>query len=132
MFPPAAAARHGRTALVGTDPDDYAEAVVVGGVADPETKVLDPRNGTYHYFAREPVWRTLPGSTFRYQTNGGGGWGDPLRRDPRKVLADVRDEYVSIEAAARDYGVVVVGDPHWKPEGLSIDEAATARLRGTG
>ena len=47
----------------------------------------------------------------------------------RSVLADVRDEYVSVAGAARDYGVVVVGDPHRDPEGLRIDEEATARLR---
>ena len=46
------------------------------------------------------------------------------------MLADVRDEYVSIEGAARDYGVVVVGNPATDPEGLRIDEAATAALRG--
>ncbi|EGD02251.1 hypothetical protein B1M_22482, partial [Burkholderia sp. TJI49] len=60
---------------------------------------------------------------------GGGGWGDPFARDPAKVLADVRDEYVSVAGAARDYGVVVTGDPRRDPEGLRIDEAATRRLR---
>jgi N-methylhydantoinase B len=62
-------------------------------------------------------------------TNGGGGWGDPFERDPAKVLHDVRDEYVSIEGAVRDYGVVVVGDPTSDPEGLRVDEDATAALR---
>ena len=36
---------------------------------------------------------------------GGGGYGDPRERDPRQVLADVVDGYVSIEAAEREYGV---------------------------
>jgi N-methylhydantoinase B len=36
---------------------------------------------------------------------GGGGYGDPRERDPQRVLADVVDGYVSIEAAERDYGV---------------------------
>ncbi len=130
IFPPAMGAPHGRAALIGTTADVYAEAVVVGGVADPETKVLDAEKGKYHYFGRVPMWQTPSGSTFRYQTNGGGGWGDPWHRDPRQVLADVRDEYVSIEGAAREYGVVIVGDPHWDPEGLSIDEVTTGRLRG--
>ena len=62
-------------------------------------------------------------------TNGGGGWGDPMTRDPRVVLRDVADGYVSIEGAARDYGVVVAGDPQLDPEGLRLDEAATQRLR---
>ena len=42
---------------------------------------------------------------------------------------DVRDGYVTIEGAARDYGVVVVGDPELDPEGLSVDAEGTARLR---
>ena len=41
------------------------------------------------------------------RSSGGGGWGDPLDRDPDEVLADVRDGYLTPEAAKRDYGVVV-------------------------
>ena len=56
-------------------------------------------------------------------TPGGGGWGDPLKRAPELVLRDVRDEVVSVEAAARDYGVVIGADGH------SIDLKATVELR---
>jgi N-methylhydantoinase B len=38
--------------------------------------------------------------------NGGGGWGDPLERDLAAIEWDLRQGYVSREAAARDYGVV--------------------------
>jgi N-methylhydantoinase B len=38
---------------------------------------------------------------------GGGGWGDPLDRDPAAVLDDVLDEYVSVEGAEKDYGVII-------------------------
>jgi N-methylhydantoinase B len=38
---------------------------------------------------------------------GGGGYGNPFERDPEAVLRDVVDEYVSIEGASRDYGVVI-------------------------
>jgi N-methylhydantoinase B len=65
----------------------------------------------------------------RFISNGAGGWGDPLDREPQLVLSDVRDEYVTIDGASRDYGVVVVGDPVRDPEGLSVDAEATARLR---
>jgi N-methylhydantoinase B len=65
----------------------------------------------------------------RYINRGGGGWGDPFAREPERVLIDVRDGYVTVSGAARDYGVVVVGDPDEDPEGLAVDEAATARLR---
>ena len=40
-------------------------------------------------------------------TAGGGGWGNPFDRDPELVRQDVIEGYVSIESAARDYGVVI-------------------------
>lgn len=51
-----------------------------------------------------------PGETLSVRTGGGGGFGDPLERDPEAVLADVRDGYVSREAARKEYGVVVTVD----------------------
>jgi N-methylhydantoinase B len=45
------------------------------------------------------------GDTVLVQTNGGGGYGDPLRRDPDRVRQDVRNGYVSAAAAVRSYGV---------------------------
>ncbi len=43
------------------------------------------------------------GSVVEVRTGGGGGFGDPHARTPDKVLEDVRNGYVSEEAAARDY-----------------------------
>ncbi|MEA2985110.1 MAG: N-methylhydantoinase [Alphaproteobacteria bacterium] len=63
------------------------------------------------------------GDVFRLDTPGGGGFGDPLARDPAQVLADVGQGYVSMEAAERDYGVVI------DKAGRAVDEAATARRR---
>jgi N-methylhydantoinase B len=56
-------------------------------------------------------------------SGGGGGWGDPFERDPELVLADVHDGYVSLEAARRNYGVVIDAE-RWV-----VDEEATARAR---
>jgi N-methylhydantoinase B len=41
------------------------------------------------------------------RTGGGGGWGNPLERDPGKVLEDVLEGMVSLESAKKDYGVVL-------------------------
>ena len=57
------------------------------------------------------------------QSGGGGGWGNALDRDPQAVLRDVADEYVSVEGARRDYGVVV------DVARQAVDEAATQALR---
>ncbi|MBB4010086.1 hydantoinase B/oxoprolinase family protein [Allorhizobium taibaishanense] len=56
-------------------------------------------------FSDYPVFT---GDEFARPTAGGGGFGDPLERDPRQVLEDVIDDYVSIERAVVDYGVVLV------------------------
>ena len=65
------------------------------------------------------------GDVFRLDTPGGGGLGDPRRRDPAKVLADVIEGYVSPERAERDYGVIITKNGRdWH-----IDETATAKLR---
>jgi len=47
------------------------------------------------------------GDRFRLDTPGGGGYGDPLARDPERVLADLRDGAVTPQAAEREYGVAV-------------------------
>jgi N-methylhydantoinase B len=65
------------------------------------------------------------GDVISFQQSGAGGYGDPLERDPGRVLADVLDDYVSIAAARAEYGVVIAG----QGVDLSVDEAATRELR---
>jgi N-methylhydantoinase B len=61
-------------------------------------------------------------------SSGGGGFGDPLERDPATVLEDVIDEYVSVARARKDYGVVVnVIDADTLD--YELDEPATTRER---
>jgi N-methylhydantoinase B len=67
--------------------------------------------------------RLKKGDLFSWELAGGGGWGDPRKRDPARVRQDVVRGYVSLKAAADDYGVML--DPHT----LVVDAAGTARLR---
>ena len=53
---------------------------------------------------------------------GGGGYGDPLSRDPVAVLRDVVEGYISVARARAAYGVVLAGDPA-RVETLRITEA---------
>ena len=62
------------------------------------------------------------GDEMLFVTPSGGGYGDPLERDPELVAVDVADELVSVEDAREHYGVVVGADG-------SIDAAATGKLR---
>jgi N-methylhydantoinase B/oxoprolinase/acetone carboxylase alpha subunit len=63
------------------------------------------------------------GDAYTAECPGGGGWGDPLDRDPEAVLDDMRDGFVSPQSAQREYGVIFsdVGD--------RVDYAATKELR---
>lgn len=75
-----------------------------------------------------------PGQGVSLNQPGGGGYGPPRERDPERVRQDVILGYVTPEAAARDYGVVVrftgsAGENVRLPEQWVIDEAATAKLR---
>ena len=63
------------------------------------------------------------GDVFRHILAGAGGWGDPLERDPDTVLRDVRNELLSPDKAAADYGVVI-DTKAWR-----VDTAATAQRR---
>ena len=64
-----------------------------------------------------------PDQRLRLVLPGGAGYGDPRRRAPQDVAADVRNDLVSPEAARRDYAVAV-------SESGTLDEVATAALRG--
>ncbi len=74
----------------------------------------------------EPV---RAGELIRIQTTGGGGWGDPLRRDPALVVRDVRWGKVSAAAARDDYGVVLTGTVGGGD--LRFDAGATRSLRAS-
>src|SRR5689334_10735926 len=64
-----------------------------------------------------------PRDVARLELPGGGGFGDPKRRDPELVAADVADGLITRDAAERDYGVALTAEGH-------VDAPATARLRG--
>jgi len=65
------------------------------------------------------------GDGFLVEVGGGGGFWDPFARDLERVLADVRSGYVSLEAARRDYRVVI----HQQGRRFELDIEATTELR---
>ena len=82
------------------------------------------RDGEETHLSSKSTVHLRPGDVISYRTSGGGGYEDPLLRDPELVLSDVADGKVSVERASSVYGVVISGD------GQSVDLAATERLRG--
>jgi N-methylhydantoinase B len=71
--------------------------------------------------------RVLAGQIVRVLTTGGGGWGDPLEREPDLVLRDVLDGKISLQSATDDYGVALTRVAG--PDCYRIDERATQKLR---
>ncbi len=66
-----------------------------------------------------------PGDVVTIDAAGGGGYGNPLEREPEMVERDVIEEYISFEKAREDYRVVI------NPKTFKVDEEATRTLRGS-
>ena len=64
-----------------------------------------------------------PGDVVTIDAPGGGGYGNPLERDPEMVAADVMEGYVSLESARADYGVVL------DPATCEVDMEETKKFR---
>ena len=79
-------------------------------------------DGTVRELGKIDVMELHPGEVLEIGTPCGGGFGDPLQRDPARVAADLRNGYVSAAAAHDVYGVAV------GPDGRA-DADATAALR---
>jgi N-methylhydantoinase B len=73
--------------------------------------------------AKVLVAQLKPGDAFKIRSGGGGGYGSPFGRPVEQVRNDVRQGYVTIEAAAELYGVVL------DPKSFEVDMAATEKLR---
>lgn len=95
---------------------------VLGG--DPglrSTKKLVRKSGEVEFMpAKKEGIHVKAGDVLYFNTWGGGGWGDPLKREPARVLDDVKRNLATAEGARR-YGVVI--------ENNVVDEAKTTALR---
>jgi N-methylhydantoinase B len=95
---------------------------VAGGSPGDVAHVWITRGGTTDEVAVAGSYELDAGDVMRIQGAGAGGFGDPFERDVAAVSDDVLAGLVSIEAARRDYGVVVALDG-------TVDVDASERLR---
>jgi N-methylhydantoinase B len=110
---------------VRADRRDHPPYGLKGGRAGAPSRNVLNHDGVERELPTMPM-ESLPmtaGDAFCHVSAGGGGFGKPLERYPERVLADVIDQKVSIEAARGSYGVVVDSTTR------TIDKAATKALR---
>src|SRR6185437_15804801 len=94
----------------------------------PDRLVL--RAGENEWKSVNANWYQVPAeSRVIIRSAGGGGWGDPLDRDPMRVIEDIRDGMVSAEAARAEYGVVAKLNGGDGLDAVQLDRAATEALR---
>ncbi|HTS92847.1 MAG TPA: hydantoinase B/oxoprolinase family protein [Stellaceae bacterium] len=111
------------TLQVRTDRRDHRPFGLYGGSpGQPSENYLNPE-GENRVLPSKPTMTIRRGDVFRHVLAGGGGWGDPLERDPAAVLKDVRNELLSPAKALADYGVAI------DPAALTVDLAQTQRRR---
>jgi N-methylhydantoinase B len=128
----------GRKMTIRVPDDDYAPqgqtsiAVQAGRYKYPPRGLFGAGPGSAARFlineqAGDPSGLTLclTGDVIQFDSAGGGGYGDPLQRDPQAVAADVVNGYVSIEKAREDYGVAM------DPATLKVDIEETDKVRGS-
>ena len=80
-------------------------------------------DGSRTFFTMISYFRVREGESWVALSSGGGGYGDPLTRRPELVRDDVRNGFVGVESAERDYGVVL------QPGTFEVDAVATSTLR---
>lgn len=117
------------TAFWGSDGDVQAPRGVLGGHdSAPSSNWKRHADGRLRKLEPFGSARYRPGERVRFVTCGGGGYGDPARRDPARVAAAANREWISVERAREVYRVALV--PADNGVDYVVDEAATARLRG--
>ncbi len=116
------------TVVVSCDGQHFPPQGARGGHAGPAAATYKISfNGSEEKLPGVVECHLQPGEYIRGIDAGGGGYGDPLARDPARVLHDVLESWETLERARDVYGVVFQGDV--ATETLVIDEAATAARR---
>jgi N-methylhydantoinase B len=103
---------------------DFPPWGVNGGLQGPGNKVIIYRQGEKPREVRRLTAEIFKhGDLISIRSSGGGGWGDPLERDPKLVLEDYKNELITLDTAEKIYGVVL------DPKRLEINWEKTKELR---
>jgi len=102
---------------------DFPPWGINGGQDGSGNKVVIYKNGKPAEIRRLSAEPLSKGDLVSIRTSSGGGFGNPLDRDPKMVLRDVRDELISVDIAREVYGVIV------DPDKMEVDLEKTQELR---
>ena len=114
---------HEASFTVLSDRDRWGPWGLFGGDAGRQASYILNPDGKSSELGSKVTLRIQPGDIVSYRTCGGGGYGNPLEREPELVLRDVREGKVNVERAREIYRVVV------DTQSWTVDEKETKRLR---
>jgi len=106
-----------------SDRRDHPPFGINGGQAGTPSRNLFDNGKSWEDLPTKFVHPIQKGQSIRHTTAGGGGYGPAHQRSPAQVLNDVHNGKVTVKAAARDYGVAIIGPP-WR-----LDLTKTKALR---
>ena len=115
---------HEATVTLGTERRKIPPWGLMGGKpgGSSDCSIISPE-GKKKALPSKVTIRLDPGTRIVLKTAGGGGFGNPMERNPERVLRDVEEGLISVKRAKEQYGVV------FNPEANRISEESTIRLR---
>jgi N-methylhydantoinase B len=117
MFPEEA------TFTILADRDKFGPRGLFGGEHGSTSVYAIIKGDTEEHLSSKTTVQLQPGEIISYRTSGGGGYGAPFKRNPQAVLADVMAGKISVERAAKRYGVAI------DIAARQVDDSATQELR---
>ncbi|MCX8278047.1 MAG: hydantoinase B/oxoprolinase family protein [Dehalococcoidia bacterium] len=99
MFPDEA------TFTILADRDKFGPRGLFGGEHGGKSVYALIKDGNEEHLSSKTTVQLQPGDVISYRTSGGGGYGEPFKRDPKAILDDVLQGKISVDRARDRYGV---------------------------
>ena len=103
---------------------DAPKGIFNGGNGSRASMIKNPGvEGEERLYSKVTGYPMQENELLQIKTANSGAYGDPFERDPQLVLDDVLDDFITVEMAEKDYGVVI------DPRTMAVDREATRRQR---
>jgi len=111
------------TFTILADRDKFGPRGLFGGEHGGKSIYALIKDGNEEHLSSKTTVQLQPGDVISYRTSGGGGYGEPFKRDPQVILEDVLQGKISVERAKERYGVAI------DLAGQRVDDLTTEKLR---